>query len=416
MNDNVITKIEKDVIERFKNEPVLNKSPFSVESNVRWKKNSYSAEYDIVIKYDGIPYAVVEIKRSLLNKFTFEHAKRITTLAFKLVNCNYAIITDNNDFYICDSRNTDNYQKLDFPSIISVLQKNADIQNVANELLCGEIESILKKHNMESFVAQLGNTNGQYSFKGKSESDFWCSLLEQNGESVTKIYRYTTLDTVFFLLKNGTFRMNGIIGMNDKSEIDYFDDYCYTSKNKPSYQILNNLYLSSCSLLYDNLTMWRLYGDEAKGVCLTFELNDKNTQDFLLQSVSYAKDTGKNDKLDLIKQLISKHFVFKDIDKWKHFFKAKDYSVEEEIRLLYMDDESNKIVKNRDWLKTNDSLIINPYVEFDIDSEGFPLTLTEVMLGPKCPEIATNQEQLKELIRQKGYSIAVEQTSIKNYR
>ena len=164
--------------------------------------------------------------------------------------------------------------------------------------------------------------------------------------------------------------------------------------------------------------MWRLYGDDAKGVCLTFEINNKHTQDFLLQSVSYAKDKGKDENLDLIKKLMSKHFVFQEIDKWKHFFKAKDYTIENEIRLLFMDDKSNKAVKTRDWLKTNNSSIINPYIEFNIDSEEFPLTLSEVMLGPKCPEKETNEEQLKELIRQKGYvnQIDVKSSSIKNYR
>ena len=210
--------------------------------------------------------------------------------------------------------------------------------------------------------------------------------------------------------------MNGIVGMNDTSEIDYFDDYCFTSKNKPSYQRLNNLFLSSCSLLNDDLTMWRLYGDDAKGVCLVFEIRPDMQKEFMLQMVSYANEKKKNDKLDLIKELIKKKVVFNDIDKWKHFFKAKDYSIEKEIRLLFADDSKTDVVKNRDWLKTSDHSIINPYVEFELSNPGFPLELKEIVLGKKCPEQATNIYQLKELIRQKNYKIDVKPSSIKNYR
>lgn len=419
MNDNDITKIEKDVIERFKNEPVLNTLPFSVKSYVKCKKDGISTEYDIVIYLNNVPYAVVEIKRSLRNIVFMESAKRAVIVAFNLLDCNYGIITNGIDFYICDSQNTKNFQKLDFHKIVSVLQNN-DIQSEIIIFFQSEIESILKKHNMECFVKRFENVGGQFRFKENAETDFWHSMLNNSESFPTKIYRYTTLDTVLFLLNNRTYRMNGIVGMNDCSEIDYFDDYCYPDeKQNPSYQILNNLYLSSCSLLYDDLTMWRLYGDEAKGVCLTFEIKSKEAQDFLLQSVSYAEGKKKHHKLDIVKEIISNHFVLNEIDKWKHFFKAKDYSIEKEIRLLFIDeDKSNdeSIVVKKDWLKTNNSSIINPYIDINIDSEKFPLTLTEVMLGPKCPEMATNEEQLKELIRQKGYSIAVETSSIKNYR
>ena len=218
-----ISKVEQDAIKRFKNNEVLNTLPFSVESNVKWKNGDYPTEYDIIIYFNGIPYAVVEIKPSLSSKLYFEYARRSVDMAFKLIKISYAIITDNNDFYICDSKNTKNFQKLDFQSIISVIQNGVDIHIVENELLGREIENILTKYSMESFVNQLENTNGRYYFKEKAETEFWRALLEQTDYKVKKIYRYTTLDTVFFLLKNGTYRMNGIIGMNDKSEIDYFE-------------------------------------------------------------------------------------------------------------------------------------------------------------------------------------------------
>lgn len=405
--------VEQETINRFKDSD-LNKSPFSVEPNVRWRTGSIATEFDIVIKFNNIPLAVVEVKRSLQQLSVFNMAKRQIDTAFKVLNCYYGIITDNREFYFCE-KNVKEYRKLDFDKMIAILHQHIGSPRVESEQsTIKDIESCLEQCGLSDFIGKIEENDGSYYFKDDEEFLFWKKLLELEKDSPQLLYRYTSLDTVFFLLKNCMYRMNGIVGMNDTSEIDYFDDYCYTSKNKPSYQRLNNLFLSSCSLLYDDLTMWRLYGDDAKGVCLAFEIKPDMQKEFMLQMVSYANEKKKNNKLDLIKELIKKKVVFNDIDKWKHFFKAKDYSIEEEIRLLYINDLPNK----RDWLKTNDSFIINPYVEFDINSKEFPLTLTEVMLGPKCPEKETNEEQLKELIRQKNYPrpIDVKTSSIKNYR
>ena len=313
--------------------------------------------------------------------------------------------------------NNKNYQKLDFNTVKSILQKHSfEAWSEPKQLLHSSLEEILYHYGFGGLVREFKEFDGKIYFSDGAERLFWKQLLERGNERPsTTIFRYTSLDTVFFLLKNGTYRMNGIVGMNDTSEIDYFDDYCYTSKNQPSYQILNNLFLSSCCSLEDNLTMWRLYSDDAKGVCLEFE-NMYYDSEFMLQRVSYADEVGVNLKLDLIKELIKNNVVFYEIDKWKHFFKAKDYSVENEIRLLFSDDLKTSIVKNRDWVKTSDHSIINPYVEFEISNPEFPLKLKTIVLGPKCPEQTTNEYQLKELIRQKNYLIDVRTSLIKNYR
>ncbi len=407
--------VEQETINRFKDSD-LNKFPFAVESNVRWREGSDAFEFDMVIKYNSIPLAVVEVKRSLMQLHSMVNAKRHIDRAFKILGCNYGIVTDNTNFYLCDKTNK-KYHKYDFENIILLLINHSKTFGIkTTQTTINDIDIILKKNKFGAFVGKLEENDNKYFFKDNEETLFWERLLKPKKGTHRKLYRYTSLDSIFFLLKNGTYRMNGIVGMNDTSEIDYFDDYCFTSKNKPSYQRLNNLFLSSCSLLNDDLTMWRLYGDDAKGVCLVFEIRPDMQKEFMLQMVSYANEKKKNDKLDLIKELIKKKVVFNDIDKWKHFFKAKDYSIEKEIRLLFADDSKTDVVKNRVWLKTSDHSIINPYVEFELSNPGFPLELKEIVLGKKCPEQATNIYQLKELIRQKNYKIDVKPSSIKNYR
>lgn len=233
------------------------------------------------------------------------------------------------------------------------------------------------------------------------------------------VYRYTSLDTLFVMLNKGTYRLNGIVGMNDKSEIDYFDKECPIDNSGSSVRQLNETYLSSCSSLKDDLTMWRLYGDDAKGVCLEFEMTpqEKRYNNFILAPVNYAKRRGEHTALKMIKALSEANVRFAELSKWKHFFKPYDYSVEKEIRLMFLDNgRYDNGVTNRDWVKTWSHSIINPIVDFKLNASGFPLQLRKVIIGPKMPELDINKSQLEDLISAKGYYIKVENSEIDNYR
>lgn len=414
MND-VILK-EQEIINRFLHSD-LSKSPFSVTPYVRWHTRTSVSEFDILIRYKSINLAVVEIKQSLKDTNSLRLAKQIINDAFNILNCHFGIITDNTDFYLCNVDNKETYQKYTFESIVKTIINHKFVHTLRFEELSNALNNILQNNELEEFVGYFDEYDDHFYFKENKELEFWQQLLKSNHSGINTIYRYTSLETALLILKNNTYRMYGIVGMNDKSEIDYFDNYCNSTDKAQSYPILNNLFLSSCSLLKDNLTMWRLYGDDAKGVCLSFDINPNITDSFLLQSISYEDDQRINTKLNIIKDLLNVNVVFNDIDKWKHFFKANDYIIEQEVRLLFQDTGQSVLVKNKDWIKSKDNSIINPYVEFEIfNNTEFPLILKEIRLGPKCPEQETNKYQIQELIRQHKLSINVRLSEIKNYR
>lgn len=326
------------------------------------------------------------------------------------------IITDNIDFYIFEINNKNYYQKCTSDNVVNNILNHKFVHDLIYEQKYNCIKNVLENNGLKTFTKCFNKNEGNFYFKRNKEEIFWKQLLIQKHLTST-IYRYTSLETAFLILKNMTYRMYGIVSMNDKSEIDYVDAYCNTKTNTSSNQLLNNSFISSCSILKDNLTMWRLYGDDAKGACLVFDIKTDSQKDFIIHEVSYADQQGNDPKLDIIKHLTQNDVIFKDIDKWKHFFKSKDYSIEEEVRLIFQDTFKSSIVKNRDWIKTNDYSIINPYVEFDLlNTPQFPLKLKEIILGPKCPERETNKYQLQELIQQHKLSINVRLSEIKNYR
>jgi len=71
-------------------------------------------------------------------------------------------------------------------------------------------------------------------------------------------------------LKSGAQRMFGIVAMNDKTEGNYVDEYIgfkRTRDRKNDY--INRFILSCCDIsLEDDLTMFCMYGDDARGVCI----------------------------------------------------------------------------------------------------------------------------------------------------
>jgi hypothetical protein len=154
----------------------------------------------------------------------------------------------------------------------------------------------------------------------------------------------------------------------------------------------------------------------------------------LLQKVKYADKGGKHKELDLLKQIKDDvesitgfKFEFRKIGYWKHFFKPFDYAIEEEVRLLIIDNDSLGKIKS-DFVMTYTHSIINPIMDFRLNSKSFPIQLNEIILGPKCPEQEINLVQLQEMIRRKKREITtkaydsnlnklkIELSKIKHYR
>ena len=117
-----------------------------------------------------------------------------------------------------------------------------------------------------------------------------------------------------------------------------------------------------------------------------------------------------------IKKFHDNGFVFNDSEIWKRFFKPYEFSSEEEVRLLFIDDFTNKSI-GRDWVKTFDNSIINPVIDFPLTESSFPLQLSEIILGPKFPEEVLNSYQLNQMLKSRGIKINnIESSTIKCYR
>lgn len=401
---------------------------FEIRSNVKWRTTQYFLEFDIVLYQNDVIYAIIEIKQSLRQPSAFNIAKEQIMRALTLTECRFGIITDGDTYYLKDTSlaNTE-FQLKEFNQLVAYLINPDAILSDADKMtsLKKALEMFFvdpKKIDSICNDIYFDEKQGKFSFLNlEKEQNFFLNVVD-NDKSLeekvnTPIYRYTSLETLFTMLNKGTYRMNGIVGMNDKSEIDYFDTICLETGS--SVRELNDTFLSSCTSLEDDLTMWRLYGDDGKGVCLEFEilpLRDR-LDNFILAPVNYAEDREQHKALNMLKKLSEANMRFTELYKWKHFFKPYDYYVEKEIRLMFFDNgRYDNGVINRDWIKTWSHSIINPIVDFKLNSTGFPIQLKRIILGPKMQESNINRSQIDYLLSLRGYSAETDISKIKNYR
>lgn len=279
-----------------------------------------------------------------------------------------------------------------------------------------------------------------FSFLQSDEDEFH-RLFFKNGRQFQQVCRYCTLETLFQMLSNQTIRMYSLAGMNDKSEYKYARD-CFFSEKQPiedTEDCINRTYVLSCSSMEqkDSLEMWRLYGDDGKGVCLIFDV-DKQKNPLLLAKTIYefSREGGRkttDNRWRLLKHLttelnnIGMPLKLRNQNKWLPLFKSGDYYYEHEVRLLYDEnDESNDSHASHDWVLNNANSIFTPYVQFDLLDKNkqqqiiFPLKLKGIILGPKCPEKETNIKQMKNMLRRdaslKRLDIDIQVSEITNYR
>ena len=455
------SEVEKLVFNRL--EEVLSSTDLTLHKEDKWQIGRSIIYFDIVIYKRNNPLAVVEVKARLHNKNLLARAIEQVRSAISITNARFGIITDNEKFFLYDrSRKEEDFLELSFETIVNYLLnaekikvEKKDLEEVSKIILNSAEKHLASNQEFQSFIRsksflgriKFDDKSNTYFFSGDDqgissfENQFFIKMLGEFKD--TQICRYTSLKTIFEMLNYISFRMNGLVGMNDKSEVNYVETYL-NGIEKPLIKehhntiiAINNRYITSCSKVErkDDLTLWRLYSDDAKGVCLVFDVKSNNlNNNVLLQKVKYADEDGKHKELDFLKQvkddvesITGYKFEFRKIGYWKHFFKPYDYSIEEEVRLLIIDNDSLTKIKS-DWVMTFTHSIINPIMDFGLNSKSFPIQLKEILLGPKCPEQETNLVQIKEMIRRKKREIIekssdsnltnlkVELSKIKHYR
>lgn len=260
-----------------------------------------------------------------------------------------------------------------------------------------------------------------YVLKSIVEQSFIEKLIPVDKKDYAEFAKYCTLSTLQNIMQSGKIRMNAITIMNDKTEVSLFDSVIKNFKEKiekdgDEYLFGNTKFITSFTPLIDDLNMWRLYGDNAKGVCMVFKRKEGKEDN--LKQVSYVKIETIN-KLYSFQDRLSKagvKFCFEYLNDNKHFFKHDDYQSEKEFRLLI----TREGVK--DWYITTDGSgneIVSPYIDMPLNNgkegEEYPLQLSKIILGPAMNNAVLNKYQLQSILLHRPF-VKIEESSIKSYR
>ena len=333
----------------------------------------------------------------------------------------------------------ENYQPVNGKKIS--IEEIADyFEKSLSSLIRGRMQTFISKIREEEHPSDVIEDHDSYfMFTPQYERLFFCSLLGSTSGTPKRVCRYTSLASLFRTLSESQQSMCSVVCMNDITETNYAKQFISDAISRSNVlQRLNartnanrsnsNYFILSGSRMgkKDDLNMWRLYGDDSKGVCLWYEV-DEMPDNFFIAKVSYAKNNTHAELSylanKLSKNVCGRNFEIRNLESWLHFFKPAEYAVEEETRLLF---ELNDIMLletyNGKWILNSDNNIIAPIVSFPIGKKNnkFPLTLNKIVLGPSCSEKETNQEQLYLMIKQKQIETTedfeITTSNIRSYR
>ena len=232
----------------------------------------------------------------------------------------------------------------------------------------------------------------QKTYLVKSNLHEFLDFQKNKEEENVRVYKYTSLETYRNILNHGTFRMNSIIAMNDENESLWAD--LVTSKDDTPNEVYyksvvknKNLLITSFTSKEDNATMWRLYGDQGKGICMAFTVPANR-----ITKVLYVNE--KDEKVRKLKEartdLLNKGIKveFSDMSEMKYYIKHSDFSVEGEYRYLY-----DAVDENLDIANYGD--LLSPYKDFKYDEStqkfgNLPFKFEYVIIGKNIHHYKTD--------------------------
>lgn len=443
------TTPKKVIIERIKNQlskKLREEDGYMFDSEMKWGPTSSKIILDLVVRKNGFLLAFFSIS---LTKESFS-STRSKYRAVRINRYERAPL----QFAYCEE--TKKYTLFLSYSIHCIFRDQLKDGPLAHLTPINELENINAVVQLIKVLAKAYNLDKDNNASNDSDKEqpkfyknsekvldpIWCreqlgavTCKNEKSEAIQckEICRYSSLDSLFSSIKHKTIRMNGLPGMNDKNEGLFAWNMIYklentaNEDNKMRRRETNNAFIVSYSSsnLIDDLTQWRLYGDDAKGVCCVYSiLQDKLKDRFFLHNVRYIKEPNENEEIsdELLLRFLKYSQIHSDISYYDlspaiFFYKPYSFISEDEVRLL-VDNKKTSAYDlpefKREWVLTNANNIPNPYIDIPLDD--FPLKLDRIILGPNMNDVDVIQAQLETMLKQQGIDAEVILSRIDSYR
>ena len=244
---------------------------------------------------------------------------------------------------------------------------------------------------------------------------------------------YTSLDTLMYMMPArckderdlGKLSVMNLAYMNDPNEGRMLHKYLKADRDLDGQGARKNatypfVFMKCFTSRIDDLPMWEMYGDHAQGVCIVVDWMKALTSSTSLYRVCYMTKCGNAyeldpafnqdiTELDAIKKWLDelqdlrasfigrepKQFFDSLLEGIAYLFKDSSYHYEQELRILYAYSEAKPLFRHT----------AGDYPKLYIQTES-PVTIKEIIIGPKFKELAMRmpylREQIETMCRLKG--------------
>ena len=284
--------------------------------------------------------------------------------------------------------------------LIKLLLDKTDFEQLKSELEVSKNDDLRK---IKTSVMKIKDT-----LKYPKTSNDDSSVHSPNDDSFV---HYTSLKTLKFLLyksdENKSYpklRLSNARQMNDPNEgYTLFNligiekkDLPITDYDSSPFFFASMTKIGKDQKLDDSLPMWKQYGDDAKGINLTYHsdyIKSLIDEGIEIYEVCYKiEENSLEEEIKTIKSALDNIRTYEDSDRKKFFsmalklidvirylFKEADYSYEKEYRIIKSYEGKNKEIITSD---SSNSVIPGLYVYIDKQ-----LKYSKIKLGPKCDDI-----------------------------
>lgn len=387
---------------------------------------------DLWINRGNFPIAILEFKKVQNSSALQEYVETIRK-TYENFNVPYVFLTDGTKFI---ETHDEKKSLLSLNAAVQVLVETDFVELEKNRVLM-VLNSVIKESKLIKLTKSLAledlcfdSKSYSVHFTEETEEEIMSQIVPQLFENKERnqIYRFTTIGTIFATLQNSSFRMFSMEGMNDKEDCDFLWKSLYGTADKNIYnKDENTIFLMSCTETEpNNLTMWRLYGDDTKGGCMQLSLpTHKLSGNFYLSRVIYSDSPKYKFMKDLVDgcHIFGPTLTFVHWNRWSAFFKNKEYNIESEVRLIYEygSDACARKPSATGWVLTDSNRIANHYVDFAITGKSpFPLMLSKIIVGRNSDELEVNVKQFKQMVEDaagfRDQQIVVEPAEQTSYR
>ena len=280
-------------------------------------------------------------------------------------------------------------------------------KEAAELLVCSSRNTLLRKTPFNSlFINKSDDTGGKLLYRYLSNNAFF-RIIESSGKSKKAL----------------TYGLASICSMNDRWEYSFGFDSNGNQVYFRDSKVQDTFIMSLSKVSPDqSLDMWRLYGEDAKGICLEFEVKPGAP----VYKVTYRKKyQGTPHYPFYVKDYFGNWFAFplsKHTPIQLFSQKTKEFEIEKEARLIVIDEANNLLsqtkassefvhLQNGKWVSSSGTpfpILMMEGCQKDEYSYPAPLILKRVFIGPNASDPALKKAMIVKRLRELGVIVPVD--------